>query len=52
MYSARDAPVPDAVSDFLSAVKSPNVGVFSRDLDAREGGGRFRDLPEDEVNDA
>jgi len=41
MHSDWDAPVPDAASGFLSTVTFPNVAVFSEDLDAREGGGRF-----------
>lgn len=41
MPSDWDAPVPDAASDFLPTVTFPNVDVFSEDLDAREGGGRF-----------
>lgn len=41
MHSDPDAPIPDAASDFLSAVAFPNVDASSEGLDVGEGGGRF-----------
>lgn len=52
IHSDRDSPVLDAASDRLSAPTFVDVDLFSEDLDAKVGEGRFSDILEDEANDA